>query len=72
MCGGGIVDVSGVFIIILMDELVLARERKWQVTPEMSLRHERGRVYEPEGGGTRERERSWMRGVRWLLWGRGW
>ena len=40
MCGGGFVDVASVFIIILMDELVLARERKWQVTPEMSLRHE--------------------------------
>ena len=62
MCGGGIVDVSGVFIIIQVDYVVLAREIVVQVTPDMCLRHKRGKVYEPWGGGTRERERAWMRG----------
>ena len=47
MCGGGIVDVAGVFIIIQVDYVVLAREIVVQVTPDMCLRHKRGRVYEP-------------------------
>ena len=47
MCGGGIVDVAGVFIIIQVDYVVLAREMLVQVTPDMCLRHKRGRVYEP-------------------------
>ena len=47
MCGGGIVEVAGVFTIIQVDYVVLAREIVVQVTPDMCLRHKRGRVYEP-------------------------
>ena len=62
---------AGVFTMARMDLVVFAGDRSLQLPLDMCTGHERGSVYRLVRGVKRESERSWLRGVRRLLWGMG-